>query len=86
MWCNWIHEILHNGSVAAKINNDMWAYFTSAKGFREGDPLSPGLFNMAAKVLTKMVLKAQSNGIIVGMAPVLNFDAYCDCNFTVCCR
>lgn len=43
-------------------------YFTSAKGVRQGDPLSPLLFNLAAECLTKMVLKAQSNDLFVGLA------------------
>jgi hypothetical protein len=33
--------------------------------------VKPGLFNMAADVLTKMVMKAQSNGLVVGMASYL---------------
>jgi hypothetical protein len=46
----------------------MGPYFQSAKG---GDPLSPFLFNSVVQCLTKMVVKAQSNGLVVGLAPDL---------------
>ena len=46
----------------------MGPYFQSAKGVRQGDPLSPTLFNMAGEVLTKMVLQAQRNGLFTGLA------------------
>jgi hypothetical protein len=44
----------------------MGPYFRSAKGIHQGDPLSPGLFNIALEV--KMVLKAQRNWLLVGLA------------------
>lgn len=34
---------------------------------RQGDPLSPFLFNIAADNLAKMILMAQQNGIIKGL-------------------
>ncbi|KAM0914187.1 hypothetical protein ACQ4PT_011721 [Festuca glaucescens] len=46
-------------------------YFRSAKGVRQGDPLAPTLFNIIAEALTKMVLKAQENCLLVGLAPDL---------------
>ena len=70
-FCSWIHKILHNGTISVKINNEEGPYFQSAKGVRQGDPLSPTLFNMAGEVLTKMILEAQKNGLFVGLAPDL---------------
>lgn len=40
--------------------------FKSLCGLRQGDPLSPMIFVLAAEVLTLMVLKAQECGIIDG--------------------
>jgi hypothetical protein len=48
--------------------NEMGPYFQSAKGVRQGDPISPTLFNLVDESLTKMVLKAQSNDMLVGLA------------------
>jgi hypothetical protein len=62
---------LQNGTVSVKINNVTGPYFQSAKGVRQGDPLSPFLFNSVVQCLTKVVVEAQNNGLIVGLAPDL---------------
>jgi hypothetical protein len=38
------------------------------KGVRQGDPLSPVLFNFVADCLAKMVRQAQRNGLLCGLA------------------
>lgn len=70
-WCSWVKQILKHRTVSIKMNDEMGPYFQSFKGVRQGDPFSPFLFNMAAECLTKMILKAQKNHMIVGMAPDL---------------
>ena len=51
-----------------KINNQMGPYLVSHKGVRQGDPLSPILFNFVADYLTRMIRQAQRNGLITGLA------------------
>ena len=46
----------------------MAPYFMSHKGVRQGDPLSPILFNFVADYLTRMVRQAQRSGQITGLA------------------
>jgi hypothetical protein len=70
-WCGWMKEVVTGGTVAVKINNKVGPYFVSKKGVRQGDPLSPILFNMAADCLTRMVRKAQESNMIVGLADKL---------------
>jgi hypothetical protein len=75
--------------LSLNINNVMESYFQSAKGVRQADPSSPGLFNVAGEVLTKkMVIQAQKNGLTVGLAPDLipNRCAlqYCSMQMTRC--
>uniref|UniRef100_A0A453NC83 Reverse transcriptase domain-containing protein n=1 Tax=Aegilops tauschii subsp. strangulata TaxID=200361 RepID=A0A453NC83_AEGTS len=70
-WCGWIKEILLNGTVSIKLNNQVGPYFQSAKGVRQGDPHSPFLFNLAADCLVKMITNAQKNKMLVGLAPDL---------------
>jgi hypothetical protein len=69
--CNKGEQILRNGIVSVKINNVIGPYIQSSKGVRQGDPLSPFLFNLAAQCLAKMVLEAYANGLILGLAPDL---------------
>ena len=56
------------GTVSVKLNDKMGPYFVSSKGVRQGDPLSPILFNFAADCLARMVRKAQGEGLITGLA------------------
>jgi hypothetical protein len=67
-WCNKVEKILQNGTVSVKINNVIGPYFQSSKSVRQGDPLSPFLFNSTTQCLTKMVLEAQNNNFLTGLA------------------
>ena len=48
-WCGWVYQILKNGTVSVKINDELGPYIQSAKGVRQGDPYSPFQFNLAAE-------------------------------------
>jgi hypothetical protein len=50
-----------------KTNDKIGAYIKSYKGVRQGDPMSPILFNLVADCLTRMVHKAQDHGLITGL-------------------
>jgi hypothetical protein len=45
-WCKWIQEFISRDNVRIKVNNDIDNYFQTRKGLRQGDPLSPILFNI----------------------------------------
>jgi hypothetical protein len=66
-WCSWLKHILYNGTISVRVNNMNGPYFQNYKGVRQEDPISPLLFNFVADSLTRMVLKAQSNGLIIGL-------------------
>jgi hypothetical protein len=68
-WCKWIEKVVTSGTLSVQINGSVRNYFKSGKGVRQGDPLSPILFNIAADCLAKMVYKAQENGLIKGLVP-----------------
>jgi hypothetical protein len=66
-WCSRIKMVLHDGTIAVKTNNHVGPYFQSHKGVRQGDPLSPLLFNFVVDCLTRMIVKAQVNSLINGL-------------------
>ena len=66
-WCEWIKQVVSGGIVSVKINNQICPYIKSFKGVRQGDPLSPNLFNFVADCLTRIVHKAQLNGLLTGL-------------------
>jgi len=60
---------MSSGTLSVKVNDSMGSYFKCGKGVRQGDPLSPLLFNIAADTLSKMISLAQSNKIITRLIP-----------------
>jgi len=68
-WCDWIKLVMSSGTVSVKVNNINGSYFKSGRGVRQGDPLSPFLFNIAADTLAKMISLAQKNNLIKGLVP-----------------
>jgi hypothetical protein len=58
--------VVSGGTVSVKLNNILGPYIKSHKGVRQGDPLSPILFNFVADGLFRMILKAQSNNLLCG--------------------
>jgi hypothetical protein len=65
-WCNWIEQIICGGTVSVKLNNLIGPYIKSHKGVRQGDPLSPILFNFVADGLSRMIHRAQANDLFSG--------------------
>jgi hypothetical protein len=66
-WIDWIRCILHRGSVGLTINKYEGEFFQSGKGLRQGDPLSPILFNLVVDVLSRMLQKATNRGLMKGL-------------------
>jgi len=66
-WCEWIKNIVFGGTVSVKLNNLTGSYIKSFKGVRQGDPLSPILFNFIADGLSRMIHKAQANDLFHGL-------------------
>lgn len=66
-WISWIHAVTRGGSVGVKVNGCESDFFITSKGLRQGDPLSPLLFNLVVDVLSKMLAKATTGGLISGL-------------------
>lgn len=57
-WRTKLKTLIYKGSVGIRINDTKSSYFETGKGLRQGDPLSPILFNLVADVFTRMLNKA----------------------------
>lgn len=51
------------------INGELTLYFFCKRGIRQGDPLSPYLFNLAADSLSKMFQISREQNAIIGLGP-----------------
>ena len=70
-WCRWIECMVTGGSVGIKVNDDVGPYFQTKRGLRQGDPMSPILFNIVADMLTLLIKRAKANDQIRGVIPHL---------------
>ena len=70
-WIDWIKSFISGGSVAINVNDEVGPYFQTKKGFRQGDPLSPILFNLVAHMLTLFIKRAKAEGLLSGVVPHL---------------
>jgi hypothetical protein len=68
-WISWIKSFVIGGSVAINVNEDVEHFFQTRKGLRQGDPLSPLLFNMVTDMLAILINRAKVDEQIVGVVP-----------------
>lgn len=67
VWVSWIQKLIRGGSVGVTFNGEDSSFFKTGKGLRQGDPISPILFNLVGDVLTRILEKAASSGLIKGL-------------------
>jgi len=70
-WISWVKSFISGGSVAVNVNNDIGHLFQTKKGLRQGDPLSPLLFNIVADMLSVLIKRAKEHGQVSGVVPHL---------------
>jgi hypothetical protein len=70
-WCAWIQRYIEKGSVGIRVNDDIGHYFQTKKGLRQGDPLSPILFNIVVDMLAIIIERANQDDQVCGFIPHL---------------
>jgi hypothetical protein len=71
-WLEWMKQIIEGGGkVGININGNDGHFFNTYKGLRQGDPLSPLLFNLVSDASATMFENAKLTGQIRGLVPSL---------------
>jgi len=70
-WCRWTERMVSGVSVGIKVNDEIGPYFQTKRGLRQGDPMSPILFNIIADMLALIIKRAKDDGQIRGVIPNL---------------
>jgi hypothetical protein len=70
-FCSWIQQVVSKGSVSIKVNDEYGHNFQTRKGVRQGDPLSPILFNIVVDILAILINRAKNLGQFPGVIPQL---------------
>jgi hypothetical protein len=66
-WCKWIQSLIQGGKVRIQVNDQLWFYFQIKKGLRQGDPLSPILFNIVMDMLAIILQRVKEDGQVGGV-------------------
>ncbi|XP_071741061.1 uncharacterized protein [Rutidosis leptorrhynchoides] len=66
-WCRWILACLKSASISILINGSPTTEFSMGRGVRQGDPLSPFLFILAAEGLNILTKATVDRGIFKGV-------------------
>ncbi|KAJ9566035.1 hypothetical protein OSB04_002001 [Centaurea solstitialis] len=82
-WRSWIKGCLNSASMSVLINGSPTAEFLPKKGVRQGDPLAPFLFIIAAEGLNVAMQEAKEKGVFHGVklpnnGPILSNLHYAD--------
>ncbi|RVW14147.1 putative ribonuclease H protein [Vitis vinifera] len=65
-WRNWIFFCISTVRMAVLVNGTPTDFFSTFRGLRQGDPLSPYLFVLIMEAFSSLISRAEENGFIRG--------------------
>lgn len=68
LWVSCMQKCVTTAIISILVNGSLTNEFSPSKGLRQGDPLSPFLFNIAAEGLTMLLVRAKEMGLIKGVS------------------
>eukprot|EP01018_Ginkgo_biloba_P014379 Gb_37800 [translate_table: standard] len=71
-WRKRVESCISNPSFSVLVNGSPARFFKSSRGLRQGFPLSPGLFILAAEALGRILKNKVERGSLVGMEVTSN--------------
>jgi hypothetical protein len=66
-WIQWISQCITTSSFSILLDGAPYGKFFPSRGFRQGDPLSPFLFILGYEILSRLILKEESQGCLHGI-------------------
>ena len=67
-WRQWIYTCISTACFSVLVNGSAHGFFTSSRGLRQGDPLSPLLFIIVMEALSRMLERVVAGGYISGFS------------------
>ncbi|KAL6318412.1 hypothetical protein AAG906_041175 [Vitis piasezkii] len=73
-WRDWMWSCISIAKFLVLVNGVPAGFFSSSKGLRQGDPLSPYLFVMGMEVLSVLIRRARGSGPVANISHLLFAD------------
>ena len=74
-WCRWVFACISLVRFSVLVNVSPTGFFSSSRGLRQGDPLSPLFFLLVMEALSRLLERATEGGFITGYS-VGNSDSH----------
>lgn len=66
-WIKWISSMIMQFSASVLVNGSPQGFFSTSRGIRQGDPISPFLFILMAEVLGRSIAHKRAQGLWKGV-------------------
>jgi hypothetical protein len=67
IWIHWIRQCITTSSFSILLDGALFGKFFPSRGLRQGDPPSPFLFILGAEILSRLIEREESLGLLHGI-------------------